>query len=63
MSIGQFMDFTLLLDIFYIAPSFILSILKFFSFIVKLVVVKEVEIAEIDESHPDDSCCVEERKL
>ena len=35
------MDFTLLLDIFCIAPSFVLSIIKYFSFIVKLVVVEK----------------------
>ena len=56
------MDFTLLLDIFYIAPSFVLSInIKKFSVIVKLVVVEEVEVAEVDANHPDDSCRVEEK--
>ena len=46
---------------FYIAPSFVLRIIKQFSFIVKLVVVEEVGVAEVDESHPDDSCRVEEK--
>ena len=61
MSIGYFTDFTLLLDIFYIAPSVVLSIIKKFSFIVKLVVVEEVEVAEVDNSDPDNSCCVKEK--
>ena len=38
-----------------------LSIIKQFSFIVKLVV-EEVEVADVDESHPDDSCRVKEKK-
>ena len=52
MSIGHFMDCMLLMDIFYIASSFVLSIITQFSFIVKLVVVEEVEVAKVDESHP-----------
>ena len=55
------MDFTLF-DIFYIVPSFVFFIIKLLSFIVKLVIVEEVEVAEVDDSNPDDSCCVEEKK-
>ena len=56
------MDLTLLLDIFYIAPSFVMSIINYFSFIVKLVVVEEVEVTQVDESDPQDSCCVKEKR-
>ena len=57
------MDFTSLLDIFiYISPSFVLSIINLFSFMVKLVVVEEAEVAQVDESDPKDSCCVKEKK-
>ena len=47
---------------FYIAPSFVLSIIKQFSFIVKLVFVEEVEVTQADESDPRDSCCVKEKR-
>ena len=62
MFIGQFLDFKLLLDIFYIASSFVLSIVTVVYFTVKLVVVEEIEVTEVDESHPDDSCCVKKKK-
>ena len=61
MSIEQFMDFALLFDSFYIASPSVLSIIKWFGFVVKLIFVEELEAAEVGESHPDNSCCVKEK--